>query len=210
MAFVQFRMMIKLAMVSLCLIKFMAIAAPSKVSLENDAERLRKMFQLSQLQAIKGYFEQRMPHLQGVGVSQNNASHGPIGHSEQVLAMPLSTYQSLIDSQRDGNKSGDEKDLALELSSTTSRPDTNKHNHLHNEARQGSLFSGLSPPSLMNPMNNFLRPPSLPALPSLPAFQMPMPRPPPPPKTSIIGGGGGPMALTNDNVVVVNVFSGNW
>lgn len=95
--------------------------------------------------------------------------------------------------------------------------------NVKSETRQ-SLFSPLRFPA-MNPtlsnsgyatnpfMNNILHPPTLqsfstlPALPSLPVLTPQSHRPP---KTSIIGNGGGPMALTNDNVVVVNVLSGNY
>lgn len=93
----------------------------------------------------------------------------------------------------------------------------------HNEARQSSLFNSFKLPAsqpFANPfgtynplMNNLLKPPSLPTLPmlpTLPTFQLPSPRPSRPPKSSIIGNNGGSMALTNDNVVVVNVLSNNY
>lgn len=91
------------------------------------------------------------------------------------------------------------------------------------EGRQSSLFNAfkLQTPSLLtgatNPlMSGFMQQPSIPALPALPSFpsfaslaKPSTPKPYAPPKTSIIGNNGGPMAMTNDNVVVVNVFSNN-
>ena len=88
--------------------------------------------------------------------------------------------------------------------------------HLHNDARQASLFQGFRP--FNNPLGqtyplggglvqspSFPQMPSFQSFPSLPTFPRRQQ-----PKTSIIGGGGGPMALTNDNVVVVNVLSSNF
>lgn len=101
---------------------------------------------------------------------------------------------------------------------------------LHTEARQSSFLSGLKLPGT-NPLNPnpfggglFHTPsfpslptmplmptvPVLPTLPPLPTLPILTPKPPPRPKTSIIGDSAGPMSLTNDNVVVVNVLSGNW
>lgn len=98
--------------------------------------------------------------------------------------------------------------------------------HSKNDARQSSLFSGLglggSNSAFQNPLaSGMFKPMTLPPIPTLPALSLepptaglpssplaPPPPPPRPPKTSILGGGG-PMALTNDNVVVVNVFSNN-
>lgn len=91
----------------------------------------------------------------------------------------------------------------------------NLHHDVHakSDARQSSLFSSFRPsfPTLgsTNPlMGSFLRPPSLPTLPTMATFPTPYQPPPRQPKTSVIGNSGGPMALTNDNVVVVNVLSG--
>lgn len=71
----------------------------------------------------------------------------------------------------------------------------------------GGSYGG-SPFGANNGFSGMIRPPPLPPLPSFPAFGgQQQPRPP---KTSIIGNGGGPMALTNDNVVVVNVLSSNF
>lgn len=99
--------------------------------------------------------------------------------------------------------------------------------HSDSYARQSSLFSGFNFPA--NPAlgaglagsNPFLsrlaQPPSfpilpsLPTLPALPTFPLVTPKPPKPAKSSIISNtNGGPMALTNDNVVVVNVLSNNY
>lgn len=93
-----------------------------------------------------------------------------------------------------------------------------------NDPRQSSLFSGFRPAvfpgTLGSGLNsnalNMIRPPSFPSLPSLPTLPtfptLPLPtqKPPRPPKSSIIGNNGGSMALTNDNVVVVNVLSNNY
>lgn len=94
---------------------------------------------------------------------------------------------------------------------------------LKSDARQSSLFSSFRPPVLSglgsstNPvlgsspfMSNLLSRPS--ELPKFPAFSLigATPKPPKPAKSSIIGNNGGTTALTNDNVVVVNVLSNNY
>lgn len=108
------------------------------------------------------------------------------------------------------------------------RPNSQNGNlHSDSHARQSSLFSGFNFPanpalgtglSGSNPfLSRLAQPPSLPSLPSLPAlpslptFPLVTPKPAKPPKSSIISNNnGGPMALTNDNVVVVNVLSNNY
>lgn len=81
--------------------------------------------------------------------------------------------------------------------------------HSKQDARQSSFFSNLKLPGnpVSNPIMGGFSMPTFPPMPTLPVFT---PRPPRPPKSSIIGNNGGSMALTNDNVVVVNVLSGNY
>lgn len=99
-------------------------------------------------------------------------------------------------------------------------------------SRQSNIFSGFTFPgaaTFPNPLlggagglnsnpflTNLMRSPTLPTLPGLPTlpplpkFPLATPKPPRPPKSSVIGNNGGTMALTNDNVVVVNVLSNNY
>lgn len=90
----------------------------------------------------------------------------------------------------------------------------------HNEARQSGLFSGFMPNliatnplqqppfsltganPLLEGIGNLLKPTKNP-------FTSATPKPAPPPRSSLIGNNGGSTALTNDNVVVVNVLSYN-
>lgn len=122
----------------------------------------------------------------------------------------------------DGSASGSVYDSGAkktEQQITNYIPAYESADYAQNEARQSSFFSGLG---RMNPLagGDLFKPISMPTFPKLPDLtasmkpQQPpvvptLPPPAPKPKTSIIGGGSGPMALTNDNVVVVNVLSSN-
>lgn len=98
-----------------------------------------------------------------------------------------------------------------------------------NDARQTNLFSTFNHPpgghlgtfpvgqglfSISSP--TLARLPAMPTMPTMPTLStMPTlpiitPRPAKPAKSSVIGNNGGAMALTNDNVVVVNVLSNNY
>lgn len=187
---------------------------PVKVTLENDGQRLKSMFQRSHMQAIKNYYEQQALKMLGPGVS--NSSHVD---AIQDPVIPADLFKSSHQTLANGTETVSESDKTSENNedeSTVKKNIENNHDHyLHNDARQSSLFSAFRPPSLISPlgttipMNNLFRPPTLPSLPTL-QLPRPAPRPPSPPKTSVIGNSGGPMALTNDNVIVVNVLSGNW
>lgn len=91
----------------------------------------------------------------------------------------------------------------------------------HQSARQSSFLSslGLGTPSMALPMmahmaqvppGGFrLQTPANFAFPAAPSFSLFAPKPPPQAKSSLLSNNAGPTALTNDNIVVVNVLSNN-
>jgi hypothetical protein len=143
------------------------------------------------------------------------------------------TQQALVNSSN-GNDTSNENDVNNDDNVDDKLTKSVQHDtkDLKNDARQSSLFPGVVSPAFgnsfgigggnTNPLVNgaFLRPPSafavlptMPTMPSLHGFRLPtgqQQQAPRPPKTSVIGNGGGSMAMTNDNVVVVNVLSGNY
>lgn len=159
-----------------------------KILQPKNVDRLRQMFKDSHDLALEGMYEAKLLD------TLKNSSGKPIA---QVA--------------------NEDDDALINLQSTDHIVSDHK-----NDARQASLFSNLmgpalpslSPPSFSgvssNPfVSNIL---STPQLPKLPTFTLPSPTPKPakPPKSSIIGNNGGTTALTNDNVVVVNVLSNNY
>lgn len=179
-----------------------------------DGERLRQMFQDSHKLALQGLYESNaLDLIQRVSnASKNNSilSNNPLlsidfGNNPDKIAKGPVGSSSTVEDQTNSN-SREEDRIAEKLKGST-------HNDLHlkNDARQAYLFPGLARPTFpnafgsTNPLMAGLPPFRPLSMPSFPTF--PTPRPP---KTSIIGNNGGAMALTNDNVVVVNVLSSNF
>lgn len=144
----------------------------------------------------------------------NPTEHKLIEEAPQMLKSQAALLKSPINS--DEKKIGAMEDSILKFLHIV---DDKAANQTHSEARQTSLFPGFQLPTTpafpmsmnSNPlMSGLLKPPTFPHLPSLPPFPAFSAPAAPRPKTSVIGNSGGPMALTNDNVVVVNVLSGNY
>lgn len=207
---------------------------------ESNIVRLKQMFLESSLDAINRNYPRQghNPALnQSVGDSGQDSSDKDSDARRDVKAKFIA-YTN--EPARGGIQKSDAIVGKNNLTNSDDASDDDKLSKLihkdvndnHNHARQSSLFPGLVSPALgnsfglgggnTNPLMNgaLLRPPSvfgnMPSLQSfhLPAFpnnqQQQQFAPFRPPKTSVIGNGGGAMALTNDNVVVVNVLSGNY
>jgi len=165
------------------------------------------MFHQSQLQAIKDYYEQEALKTMMPPTNSNNTK-GPHHYVVPLVGEDTEDLLQRVNSTKVMSVIDKSSDAELKSNHSSS-------GHQHSDPRQSSFFSSFRPPTLtnplgvINPMANLLKPPSLP---TLPTFQLPQPAysPPAPPRRAIIGNGGGPMALTNDNVVVVNVLSSNW
>lgn len=165
---------------------------------ERNSSRLRAMLQKSQSAATKSLQEMKLLEILG---QTNNAT--TLSRQSTSLGDVKFTGSETINS----NSVADNDQLSI--------IPVHETGHSKNDARQSSLFSGFglgsggTNPAFQNPlMSGLFKPMPLPPIPTLPALTL---RPPQlrPPKSSIIGGGSGPMTLTNDNVVVVNVFSNN-
>lgn len=178
-------------------------------------ERLRNMFRQSHKLATDGLIEFNvMRHLKdghvNPMVAQNDARESRA--SDSLGNLDLTTqgqdnFAAEFQGKQGETNSGSGKEFSL--------VDPQSKETAKSDARQSSFLSSFKfPPNPMtNPlgsnslMPNLLTPLALPSLPSLPIMT---PRPSRPPKSSIIGNNGGSMALTNDNVVVVNVLSNNY
>lgn len=207
---------------------------------QKEVERLRKMFRESHKLAMETMDELSILKLLGHSFKvHGSASVGDNGNAEEDKhkltvhhdgksgdsRYHISTKDKPMRRPGDdttGSKQADqaEEDIVVEQVQGT-RDGTS---HADSNARQSSLFSGFklpSSPAFANTfsgaspfLSNLAQPPTLPTLPKLPTLPtLPVitPKPPKPPKSSIISNNnGGPMALTNDNVVVVNVLSNNY
>ena len=219
----------------LLLSSLIIIFVPTKSSanalepLGKDVDRLRQMFSSSKKLATDSLHEHHLFRQLHQSAYKNERSNSSNKHDS---SSPKQREDSKSDGHRTTNDSSNKDGSSrARFGDKDSEPDNvlgeggqveigkNKASGLHSDARQSSLFSGLKSPfnptfptSLgANPlMNNLLHPPSFPTLPSLPTFPQATPKPPRPPKSSVIGNNGGSMALTNDNVVVVNVLSNNY
>lgn len=207
----------------------MLVRVESAPSLDlNDpktVQRLREMFQNSHQQSISDYYEQ-----EALKMMTNIAADSERKDKSKIIPIALLNPEAKINGSNineqlmknlfvryDVNESKASEDQEVTL-----QPKSTHHNndHIKSDPRQSSLFNsyGFAPNNGFgnafnspNPLGGFLvARPTLPTLPQFPAFNPLVPRSTRPPKTSIIGNNGGPMALTNDNVVVVNVLSGNY
>lgn len=189
-------------------------------------QRLRNMLDRSRALAINNFYEQQALKMM---VSSNVTHQQPT-----ILFVPITSDDSSQSSNKDGesrneylimshlgrDETGHE---AIDNEELITRNSNGTHtSNAKSDARQSSLFGGLPSSGFgngfgsSNPlMNNLFKPPTFPTLPPL-TFPTLAPFRPfgqqttRQPKTAIIGNGGGAMALTNDNVVVVNVLSGNY
>lgn len=186
--------------------------------------RLRKMFNNSQNAAQESLHEMTILKqlmqasnfiIPGDAVLVNQGGQTHQGNSNKILysfpnqdiiESPLSRQTEQVeDTKNNDNTNSNEGPVGLAS---------------QNEARQSGLFSGFMPnimatnplqqPSfgltgtnpLFEGMGNLLKQTKNPFAPATP-------KPAPPPRSSLIGNNGGSTALTNDNVVVVNVLSYN-
>lgn len=190
-------------------------------------QRLREMFVRGQTQAINDFYEQKAlkamtnssqtePSMRFIPI----ASSSPNGSASGQVGSGLVKYLIVKPMIQDKNGETKEDDQVFLIKTNGTH-----EAHLRSDARQSSLFGGFPSGGLGNGFGNgfgnglgssspfgggLLRPPSLSAFPTLAPFGPFGHQQTRQPKSAIIGNGGGAMALTNDNVVVVNVLSGNY
>lgn len=210
------------------------IATSASVLSRNSAEtdkRLRGMFEKSQAEAINDFYEQKALKMMSNPIDAHDSE------PNLIKFIPVSMLDSLNKTGADPIK-GDQvsakylivKNIESSVKKGTSAKDqandgddgqdlieekiNQADQHTKNGPRQTSFFGGQpgfgNAFTSSNPiMGGLLRPQTFPTFPAFPTLG-PFTTRPPRPKTSIIGNSGGAMALTNDNVVVVNVLSGNY
>lgn len=185
-------------------------------------QRLREMFDKDQTQAINDFYEQ-----QALSAMTNPISSHPNGPVTRLV--PISFVN--LDAGKNASQQPSWKYVVVAPKENEDKDDTTGQSiainsngtheaHLKSDARQSSLFGAFPSTGFgngglgsSNPFNSgvggLMRPPSL-SMPSMAPFRPFGPQTTRAPKTAIIGNGGGAMAMTNDNVVVVNVLSGNY
>lgn len=189
-----------------------------------EANRLRNMYASSLDLAVKGMFEANamnamnqlaMSHSQS---SDNSTTARAPATGTMVRIRPYliigdhGTPSPSLNETKTSNGKSEDDEIAEHLIKS-GHHDT----HKHNDARQSGFWPGMRPsfpgglgspgyPNLMGGLPQ-IHPPSFPSFQMFPGGGGQSHRPP---KTSVIGNSGGAMALTNDNVVVVNVLSSNF
>ena len=224
--------LVTILMLSIACFSIINAASVLDLNQGKTVQRLREMFEKSQAEAINNFYEQKALKMMANPVdaldseparikfipmslldSHNNTDANQLkGDQMSAKYLVVKQIESSMKKNESSTDEADDNEDSIKAKSNQS------DQHGKNDARQSSYFGGLGGPQRFgntfgstNPMmGGFLRQPTFAALPAFPTISPFTTRPPRPPKSSIIGNNGGAMALTNDNVVVVNVLSGNY